>query len=534
MEPTLSAWIEAHTRAVEPLFVANAKAEWQANVTGCKEDEEENARLEAQLRKYYSRREDFEQIRSFQAQGRPSDPLLARQLERLHLAYLGNQMDPAVIEELVRLAKSLEGRFNNFRAELDGRQVTDNQIKEILRRESDNATRRAAWEASKQIGGRVADGLRELARKRNAEARRLGFRDFFAMGLALGELDEDRLFRTFNSLEQLSEAPFAAYRSRLDESLARRFGVRPSEIRPWHFSDPFFQEAPPSGLSLDEYFEGRRLEPLARAHFQGMGLEVDDLLARADLYERPGKCQHAFCLAIDRRDDVRVLCNLVSNERWMETLLHELGHAVYDRNVDRGLPFLLREPAHILSTEAIAMLNGRFTRDATWLERVAGLDSARARELGGKLRQRTGEQLLILTRWVMVMSHFERDLYGDPNRELDSRWWDYVERFQRVQRPEGRSRPDWAAKIHFAVAPVYYQNYLLGEMMASQLARHVSQQVLGAGDRGLGALVGRREAGEYLRREVFAPGASHPWEEALRRATGEGLNPEHFVAEYAA
>ena len=35
---------------------------------------------------------------------------------------------------------------------------------------------------------------------------------------------------------------------------------------------------------------------------------------------------------------------------------------------------------------------------------------------------------------------------------------------------EGRAAaPDWAAKIHIATNPVYYHNYMLGEMMASQL-----------------------------------------------------------------
>ena len=40
-------------------------------------------------------------------------------------------------------------------------------------------------------------------------------------------------------------------------------------------------------------------------------------------------------------------------------------------------------------------------------------------------------------------------------------------------RPPGRAAPDWASKIHLAVAPVYYQSYLLGELLASQLDRAV-------------------------------------------------------------
>ena len=66
----------------------------------------------------------------------------------------------------------------------------------------------------------------------------------------------------------------------------------------------------------------------------------------------------------------------------------------------------------------------------------------------------------------MVMTYFERDLYANPDADLNHRWWDYVERFQRLRRPDGRNQPDWAAKVHLALAPVYYQNYLLGEVMS--------------------------------------------------------------------
>ena len=53
------------------------------------------------------------------------------------------------------------------------------------------------------------------------------------------------------------------------------------------------------------------------------------MLARSDLYEKTGKSPHAFCTDIDREGDVRVLANIVPNEYWMGTMLHELGHAVY-------------------------------------------------------------------------------------------------------------------------------------------------------------------------------------------------------------
>ncbi|GAH77922.1 unnamed protein product, partial [marine sediment metagenome] len=82
---------------------------------------------------------------------------------------------------------------------------------------------------------------------------------------------------------------------------------------------------------------------------------MESILANSDLYEREGKNPHAFCTDIDKEGDVRILCNLKNNEGWMETLLHELGHAVYDKYQAPQVPYLLRRPAHIFTTEAIAM-----------------------------------------------------------------------------------------------------------------------------------------------------------------------------------
>ena len=56
------------------------------------------------------------------------------------------------------------------------------------------------------------------------------------------------------------------------------------------------------------------------------------MLGKSDLYEKKGKSPHAFCTDIDREGDVRVLANIVNNEYWMGTMLHELGHSVYSQH----------------------------------------------------------------------------------------------------------------------------------------------------------------------------------------------------------
>jgi peptidyl-dipeptidase A len=517
----LVAQLEARLR---PLELDAATAWWDAANFVSPETEARRISADIAVRDALADPDVFAAIRHARSRD-DLDPLVARQLDLLYEAFVPQQTPAPLRTRIVELEAEVEAAFNAFRGELDGRQVDDNEILKILRGSDDARERRRAWEASKQVGAQVAERVRELARVRNEAARSLGFRDHFALVLATSELDEDRLMATLDEVEQATREPFAQWKAELDVELARRFGCPVEELRPWHYDDPFFQEPPISGaVDLDPLFADADVEALTVRTYDRIGLDIRAALKRSDLLPREGKSQHAFCADIDRDGDVRVLCNVTPSERWMSTMLHEFGHAVYDLEVDRGLPWLLRT-MHPLTTEGIAMLFGRLPLDASWLASVVGVDAGEVDSLRTRLARSQRAALLVFARWVLVMTTFERGLYADPDADHDTRWWDLVERFQLVARPPQRRAPDWAAKVHFAVAPVYYQNYLYGEMVASQLDATLQRVA--------GGLVDREEAGVYLAQRFFRPGASLRWDALMEEATGEPLSVRHFAAQLA-
>jgi peptidyl-dipeptidase A len=437
-----------------------------------------------------------------------------------------NQVAPELRRRIVELEASVESRFSQHRGVHRGEPVDDNAIARILRTSDDAGERRDAWEASKSVGAAVADDVRELARLRNEAAQSLGYRDWFALSLLASELDEERLFATLDEADRASADPFARWKSSLDERLAERFHCAVSELRPWHYDDPFFQELPVGGgVDLDPVFAGRDTVDLTRRTYDAIGLAVEPILARSDLYPRERKCQHAFCIDVDREGDVRVLANVEDNAYWTNTMLHELGHGSYDVGIARELPWLLRT-THTIPTEGVAMLFGRLANDPEWLRSVVGLSEAEVSELAGPLEAARAASLLVFARWVLVVTTFERGLYADPDGDHDDRWWELVHRFQLVNPPDGRSAPDWAAKIHLAVTPVYYQSYLYGEMVASQLAAALADAC--------GGLVDRPAAGSFLSERVFSPGASLRWDRLVASATGEPLSARFFARDLAA
>jgi peptidyl-dipeptidase A len=363
---------------------------------------------------------------------------------------------------------------------------------------------------------------------RNQAAKRLGFDNYHQMSLQLAEQSEEEVETIFNELYTLSQEPFMAVKKELDGVLAKNYSIKPSELMPWHYQDPFFQEAPAMGeLDWDAYYKNYDVKQLASSYFAGIGMDVEPILANSDLYEKPGKNPHAFSTDIDREGDVRILCNLQNNERWMETTLHELGHAVYDRYHDAALPYLLRQPAHAFTTEGIAMFFGRFSRNADWMQAMLKLSEADYKKISSYAKTSMRAKQLVFARWAMVMYFFEKELYRQPDQDLNGLWWQLVQKYQGVNPPPDRQASDWAAKIHFTIAPCYYHNYLLGELFASQLYATVSKGVPVAA-------IGNTALGETLKKSVFSVGTRYRWNEMIKAATGEPLTAKYFVQQFVA
>jgi peptidyl-dipeptidase A len=451
------------------------------------------------------------------------DPLTRRALGKARLDLLARQIPADARAELVRLQAKVEAAFATVRGRMGEHELANSEIEQVLAASGDAVERQAAWEAGKQVGEVVADDVLALVELRNRVARGHGFRDWFAFSLATGDLDEAWLDGILDRVELATREPFLTAKAAIDKRLAARFGVGAGELRPWHYGDLFFQRYDGDAeADLGPLLAGRDIVELTVAAYDGMGLETRHLLDRADLKPRPGKDQHAFCLDIDRAGDIRVLANVAPGEESLDTMLHEVGHAVYDDHVDRSLPWLLRCPPQPLATEAVALMLGRLRRDPEFLVAVLGADPAAAAALAAPSRQvlRTGQ--LVFARWCLVMVRFEQAMYADPGRDLATTWWDLVESLQELRRPEGRTTPDWASKIHLAVAPVYYQSYLLGELLAFQVDAAVREAA--------GGFVGRPDAGAFLAERVFAPGASLTWRDLVVHATGRTLGPEAFLA----
>lgn len=524
-------FVAEHEARIKPLEIEVGKRWWIANTSGRDEDFARKQEIETQLDLALADQRRFAELKALH-EGQIKDPLLARQVVVLYLQSLGKQVDPGLLSKMVAKANAVEQAFNVYRPVVDGKELTDNEVRQALRRSTDSARRRGVWEASKGVGPVVVADLKELVALRNEAARKLGFANFHVMQLFLAEQSQEQVLKLFDELDELTREPFAKVKAEIDGRLAEMLTIPVDQLQPWHYHDPFFQESPAVfDTDLDAVYADVDILKLCRDFYAGIGLPIDDVIARSDLYERKGKSPHAFCTDIDREGDVRVLANITRSEQWMGTMLHELGHSVYSsKNIPPTVPYVLRSDAHILCTEGVAMQFERFSKSAGWLASmgVQVPDPRQFDEIGAKLRR---NQLLIFSRWCQVMLRFEKGLYENPDQDLNKLWWDLVEKYQRVKRPAGRDAPDYAAKIHIVSAPCYYHNYMLGQLFASQVHDALCREVLKQ-PASKAIYTGRKEAGEFMRTKVFAPGRTLDWNALTRHATGAELNARAFAADF--
>ena len=504
-----------------PALRESSLAWWTASLSGHAADYERMERADKIVNGHYSRASTYDHIQQL-LHTRGLDALTGRRLARLWLTYQSKQAPVQMLDRITSAEARIQETYSTFRAEFDGHAATDNELEDVLRTTTESERAHEAWHARKQIGRVVADDLRQIAEMRNEASRAIGFADFWHAQMLLDELDPDRLLQTLEEVDQQTRAPFRAMKRDLDGLLAERFGVDRGALRPWHYADPFFQETPEVfAPPADPLYANQDVVELAAETYRKLGFRnIDAILARSDLYPRPGKNQHAYAVDIDREGDVRTFLNVERNARWMNTLLHELGHTIYQDGIDRTeLPYDLRDDPQGFLNEGFAMFCEQPSVDPAWLTAMVGVPHAEAEQLGPRLAAQYIASLLAFIRWCLSIVHFERGFYADPSQDLNRLWWEIEERFQEIPRPDARDEPDWAAKIHVATAPVYYHKYLYGRLFAAQLTRKLDADVGGW-------WAGRERSGAFIKRELFMPGARFPWTELVERVTGRSLGVE--------
>ncbi len=528
MKNEIKEFLEKQNKEIKEIQKKAYELYFDAIITGKDELYKEYEKYAVKIEEFFHNKENFEKINRFLNE-KIEDIMVKRQLELLHKAYLGSQGDINLLKKILEKSTEVEKNFNLFRAEINGKKLTDNEIKDILKKETDSGKLKQAWEASKKQGKIVEKQVIEIIKLRNELAKSLGYENYFKMSLELNEQKEEEIDRIFYDLEEKTNIPFEEIKNEVDNALSKRYNLEVSELKPWHYHDLFFQEAPEIyEVNFDKFYKDDVIEKAVK-FYSRIGFDVKPILDKSDLYEKPGKYQHACCIDIDNSGDVRIIQNTKNDEKWMDTTLHELGHGIYDKNFNPEFPFLLRSHAHTFITEAIALLFGRNSKNSNFIKNYCGIDENEIEKVSELGRKQLKLREIVFSRWCQVMYHFEKELYKNPEQDLNKLWWDLTKKYQKID--FFRDEPDWASKIHLVGAPVYYHNYMLGEVFASQLQSYIVKNILNQEDV-KNPDYNNEKVSQFLKENLFKYGRLYRWDETVKKATNEELTIKYFIEEF--
>jgi peptidyl-dipeptidase A len=238
---------------------------------------------------------------------------------------------------------------------IDGKKVSKAEITKILETETNPQLRQKAYEANTKAGDLIANDLVELVKMRNEYAKTKGYDNYFDYMIEENyDISPQKLDELLNGVYSKVGDECGKYYQKRQEELSKAFDIPQEELKDWHYG--LLPKDSPEG-AVNEYLKTKeQVVDIAKNVYSQMGYDVDNMGITLDLYPRENKNTHGFAFCVKPGKDARILANLTNNTLSLSTLLHELGHCVYDIGIDTKLPFIEQECSSPVMTEAIAMM----------------------------------------------------------------------------------------------------------------------------------------------------------------------------------
>lgn len=534
MNRELKDFISSYEQKVISLQDKYNMASYLASTTGSEDEYKTATELSIMLSRIYSNKEDYATLKRIKESKLITDTISARELDVLYNLYLPYQIDEQKLVDIITLENEIRREYSTFRPVIDGEEVSDNKIEDVLRTSKDTVELEKYWRGSKKIGRLIDEKLIKLVKLRNEAAKALNFSNYYEMMLLIHGQNPQEIENVFNDLDMLTAGPYKGLKEQIDEYLAQRFKIDKSQLRPWHYQNRYFQKAPVIfDVNFDQYYKSQNFVAIVGEYFKGLGLDITSVYEKSDLFEKPGKSQLAFTTDIDRKGDVRISANIINTEDYMSTFLYESGFAAYLKYIDDSLPYTLHMPPQFAANDAVATLFSNMAGNPSWLEKIVGISNGEKEKIKGYALKQLQLEKFVFCRWAQVMYRFEKALYENPDQNLNQLWWDLVEKYQMINKPGAdRDEPDWATKTHIVTMPCNYHNYMLGELIASQINSYVNMNIVKGNGGCETKCINNPDIGKYMIEKLFKPGAKYNLNDWLKNATGEGLSPEFFTYQY--
>lgn len=477
------------------------------------------------------------------------NPFIRKQIDDAHIVFSESGVDAELEKQIAKNAADLDTMYGDFTSVFKGEKLSNEQIESRLGRTKGRASAHDAIDLVKarlaighhRLDGKgptVAELILETIKLRNQFARKAGAPNYYSYSLVRQGINEDDLVRLQEEVKRELKPMYRRLRDRMDKAAMKRYGISKEEARlPWFQRGVSTFKIVDDVMSFDpdKHFEGIDPSPVMKSTARKIGSSATRIVNKSDLFPRPGKTPHWYMFPLSVPDDIRTIGNIDPHFKTrmgytFSTELHEvIGHGVGFSFIDPVLPPLFKS-LDTITTESDAMMMEDLMYNKHWLKEIANFDDATIDLFltDGK-QYRLAEQLVSFFQNFLLIPDVEREMYHMSDNELTLKnvnklWREKVEEYLGIKIPKDRDEPDWTYKIHFANAPVYYQNYFLGQLARAQNYARLNEL---NGSRGLLS----QGTGEFLR-TYRGVGEAYRWDELVEYQTGKPLSVDALKREF--
>ncbi|WP_162053046.1 M2 family metallopeptidase [Pontibacter pamirensis] len=546
------AFLNQYSQTYQDLYTQSVEAEWASN-TRIVEGDTTNAaatrRANEAFAAFTGSAENLQKAQALLDQKDQLTPLQVKQLEAVLYTGANNpQIIPDVVKARIKAETEQTEKLYGFNYRIYEKDVSTNDIDNMLRNENDVKLRQAAWEASKEVGPGLREGLLNLRQLRNQTVQSLGYDDYFSYQASDYGMTREEMMDLMQQVNEELRPLYRELHTYARYELAKKYGVKevpeylPAHWLPNRWGQDWSAMVNVEGLDLDAALKPKGAEWLVQQgerFYTSLGFPAmpETFYTKSSLYPLPEgvnykKNNHASAWHMDLDKDVRSLMSVEPNSEWYETTHHELGHIYYYMTyTNPDVPVLLRGGANRAYHEAIGSVMGLaamqkpFLAELNLIEKDAQTDEVQA------LLKEALSYVTFIPFSAGVMSEWEHDFYAKnlPADQLNERWWELAKKYQGIVPPTERGEQylDPATKTHINDDAAQYYDYALSYVILFQLHDHIAKNILNQ-DPHATNYYGKKEVGNFLR-DIMYPGASADWRQMLKEKTGEEFSARAMV-----
>lgn len=356
-----------------------------------------------------------------------------------------------------------------------------------------------------------AANILKLVELRNAKAIELGYKNYVHLTFETNGIGYEWFMNFVDKMDTETQEPY----KNLVEELKQEQGLKEfKQGNVFQLIGQYYKNVDPTNLKDENNIE------LVKQSLENIGINYDELPAKLVEMELPAGIGGQG-LMINIPNDFRAVMTLgMDVSVWM----HEMGHGLHGLFNSINTPILegyewVPGNANPSFAEGMAETNAYFSRNIEWQKKYTNLNEDEINER----KDLVNKYAPAFIRYHLLNFMKETELYLHSEKSYDNIQTELTKKYLMVETDDIRTRE--LKNIIYVTYPLYLQNYLIADMVATQA--HTTLLEKFGNDYAF-----NKEVGNYLVSNFYSSGEYFNWNQRLTNGTGKPIDVNAYLHYY--